>query len=221
MLISDVQNAMVELANASQPSSGYGTIASERFKSGEFDFWIRAADVAVFAEILEAQQNGRRVGALTQSAIAHGGTIPTHVGPIDSVYFQVTGGQFAGTRGARMLPMAELARLENDNRNPDANPLVTPAAIVENNTVFHNAAALIAGGAAAASLFVKYATLTYSAAGTALQSPDEAIYAVAARALDMIIQKDGQRTGAGSSFYAISQRELASLGAAEQEQQNG
>lgn len=211
MLITDVQNACVELLNQSQPSSSYGTISSERFKSGEFDFWIRAADVAVYGAILSAQGEGRRVGALTQSAIAHGATIPTHVGPIDAVYFTITGGRFNGTRGATLWPISKLGELENENRNPESNPLIEPHAIVENNTVFHNAAALIAGGASGVSFFVRYATLTYSSGGTTLQSPDEAIYGVAARTLAMLVQKDGQRTGAGSTFYTISKNELAGL----------
>lgn len=219
MLIADVQNACVELVNASTPGNAYGAVGglgSEKFKSGEFDFWIRAADVSVYGQILKAQGEGRRVGALTTSVVAHGSTIPTHVGPIDAVFMTVTGGYYAGTRVPEQAPPMQI---EDENRNPQSNPAIKPHFFIEGNTVFHNGTGLVAGGASAATLTVRYATLTYSSGGTSLQSPDEAVMAVAALALEMLITKDGQRTSAGGLYAGTYRFEMTRLGMPEQQQE--
>ena len=212
VLITDIQNFCVEILNASQPSSGYGVINSERFKAGEFDFAIRLGDIAAARSILNNPNDGRRAGFLTSSAVLHTNFIPTHVGPIDDVWFDISGGYYAGLRGVEPWPISRLNELEIENRNPQANPFIEPHVIIEGDAVFHNAAGLVAGGASAASLFVRYPVLNYNGTSTTIQSPDEFVRAIACAALAILMMKDGQRTGAGQTFESMYRNEMAVLG---------
>lgn len=211
--IADIQFFAVEILNASQPTSSYGTISSEKYKAGEFDFAIRLADLAIAKQY--ALDEGRRASFLTTATVAHAGQLPSRIGSIDSIFFTVTGGPYAGARGPKFLPVSELSYLEDQNRNPQSNPYIKPFVILENNTLFHTGGGMVAGGASGVTVTVRYATVSYSSGGTNIQSPDESARAVACAALAILVTKDGQRVSAGSLYENMYHGEMKGLGFAQ------
>lgn len=209
--VATIVNDLIELLNQSQPGSSFGTISSERYKQAEFSDAVLFADIAVLRSILNNPSDGRRAPFLTNSAVQHTTFIPTHVGPIDDVWFDITGGEYAGLRGVEPWPISRLNELEIENRNPQSNPFIEPHVIIEGDAVFHNAAGLVAGGASAASLYVRYPTLTFNSGATNIQSPDEFARAIACAAAAFLFGKDGQRTGAVSIYWQMYRAEMAML----------
>jgi hypothetical protein len=205
---------VVELINASTPSASYGTTGSpysEKYKPQEFTDAVLYADIAAARSILNNPKDGRRAGFLTNSAVGHTLFIPTHVGPIDDVWFDITGGEYAGLRGVEPWPVSKLNELENENRNPQANPFIEPHVIIQGDAVFHNAAGLVFGGASAASLYVRYPVLTFNISATNILSPDEFARAIACAAASFLFGKDGQRIGAVSIYWQMYRAEMAML----------
>src|SRR5262245_24340828 len=97
--IVQVSNLAVEILNASQPGAAYGAIVSERFKPDEVSNAILAGDAATCRWICNTRGHGRRKDFLTGSGIglAHGAQLPTRIGPLETIVFAITGGEYAGT----------------------------------------------------------------------------------------------------------------------------
>jgi hypothetical protein len=207
----ELEDIAVEALNASQPSSTYGDVNSGRFKAGEITPPMRLIDLSIARQILNNPNDGRRAAYLTTSNIAHGAAIPTHISPLDAIYMTITGGQYAGTRAVELWPLSKLNELEDENRNPQANPFISPHAIIENNTVFHNAAAIVAGGASGVTVTLRYPTLTHASGGSNIQSPDEFAWAIVNGALSLLVAKDGQRISAANHFEQVYLQEMKML----------
>jgi hypothetical protein len=207
--ITQVENFAVEVLNASQPSSPYGTIVSRRFKDGEAKDSIILGDSSTVRSILNQRGHGRRKDFMTGSAsgLAHGAQLATRCGPIEAVTFVVTGGKYAGT----VLPIEwadtneKRIELEQDIRNPLNNPFIFPTFILSGDTIFHNGAGLVRGGASSVSVAATWCNFVLTAA---CQAPDEFIRAVALAAIAIEMMKDGQRVSAGSQFENMFRAEM-------------
>ncbi len=207
-----LEDIAAETLAATVPSGSYGDVSSGRWKAGELIPPMRLVDLAIARQILNNPNDGRRSAFLTTSTVAHGGVIPTHVSPIDAIYMTITGSHpYVGTRAVELWALSKLNELEDENRNPQANPYIAPHAILENLTVFHNAAGIVAGGASAATLTVRYPTLTNNDSSTNILSPDEAAMAIVYGALRLHMQKDGMRVSSASLYHSMYLAELKGL----------
>lgn len=187
----------------------YGTLTNpERYVDGEVTDACLSADAAICRAIIETPGHGRRKDFLTSATVAHGAQIATHVGPVESIIFAVTGGAYAGTRAGNPAGKDEI---ERDNRNPLALTLIEPAYYLEGDTVYHNAAGLVAGGASSVTVTAAYCTFTLT---SACQSSDEMERAVVLAAVALLIGKDGHHTAAAAGFEAQYRQEMANLGVA-------
>src|SRR6185503_3340099 len=154
--ITQVENFAVEILNASQPGSPYGTIVSRRFKDGEAKDSILLGDASTVRSFLNERGHGRRKDFLTGSAtgLAHGAQLATRIGPLETIVFAITSGEYAGT----VLPIewadtkSNRQELLQENRNVTAEELIEPHYIISGSTIFHNAAGLILAGASVVSV---------------------------------------------------------------------
>lgn len=211
--LTQVSNVAVEILNASQPASAYGTIVSERFKAGECNDVILFGDASTVHWILKTRGHGRRKDFLTgsSSGIAHGAQLASRVGPLETIVFVVTGGEYAGTIFPVEWPDDEFHRRElaRENRNVLAESEIEPHYIISGGTLFHNAAALVAGGASSVSVNSTWCQFVLSGA---CQAPDEFVRADALAALAILMQKDGNRVSSANLFETMYRGEMAGLG---------
>lgn len=203
----------VELLNQSDPGSAAGAITAERYKSGEINPWILAADASIARAICNTRGHPHRKVFLTGTAsgVAYGAQLADRIGPLESVQFVITGGPIAGTRHGKEWAPELIQELDRENLNVLALTRMLPHFIVDGDTVYHNAAGLVLAGAASVSVNTTFCMFTLTAA---CQSPDEFLRAVAISSIAALFLKDGQRENAGQVFEAMLKTELASLGVA-------
>lgn len=196
-------NLLVEMLNESIKGDAFGNITAtkERYKRTEVEYYCVVTDAAI-ARRLILDKDGRMKDFMTTSSVAHGADIPTHIGDVDSIYFTVTGGEYAGVQPADIV---DFKRIQIDNLNPQALPL-TPKAAVMGDRLFNNGSGQVAGGAASVVLTASYAVLVINL--SACVSPDEMMRAVVLGGFAMAIQKDGHKSGAAAVAQNMYQAEL-------------
>lgn len=200
----------VETLNQSDPGSTYGAITAERYKSGELDDWIVAADAGNCARICQMKGHGRRKDFFAVAVgVAFGAQIGTHVGPVESVQFLITGGPLVGTRAPAPWGLDSLAELERENQNVLLLTTLKPHWILDGDTVYHNAAGLILAGAS--SIVVQVVTCQFTLT-TLCQASSEFTRADALGSLAALFLKDGQREAAGNLFATMHEKEMAAQG---------
>lgn len=192
-----------EVYGSLNAANTYGSLDdNQRWTQGEVDDAILNADAEVIRAICDNPTHGARRTFLTSSNVAHGGQIPAHLGPIDSVIFTITGGAYAGTR------VGDFQRkgIEEDNRNPLSLTLIPPRYFIEGDILYHNATGLVSAGASAVTVAVYYCTYSRTAA---CQAPDEMYHAVKAGAMSTLVNKEGRYPDAqgvwGGQFAAMLQ----------------
>lgn len=212
--ITVVTKQVVEHTGESQATDAYGTlVATPKVKAGDITDQILSSDAKFFNEICNNPFHPRRKDFLSalSTGIAYGGEIPTHVGPIESVVFNITGGKYAGTHTITDYWLAEMREeLEIENENIIPLKSLKPHAIVDGDTVLHNAAGLIRGGASAVTVDVR-GCAAY-ARTSACQSPAEFTGDIADDATGTLLNKDGS-TG-GAPFVTRAEAALAKIAAA-------
>jgi hypothetical protein len=208
IVLADVRSLMVELLNMSTPDLAYGTISSQKIKSGEYDQMILDSDASYCAAFLMLKGDGRRSGFLTDSNdVAHGATLTSMLGPVETVKCVITGsGPRIGEHLVTPWPVSMFDELQRENRNPQGLTLIEPHCILDGNVIYHNKAGLVSAGATTAPFNVRFPQFTKTAA---CQSPDEARRAVALKSLAVLQVKDGVRVEAGGLFRAMAEEEMA------------
>lgn len=176
----------------------------ERWTQEEIDAAILNADGDIIRAICDNPMHGARRAFLTSSNVLHGGQIPAHLGPIDSVIFTVTGGLYAGTRDAEFNRIA----IEEDNRNPSGLTSIPPRYYVEGDILYHNGAGLIAGGASAVTVAVYYCIYART---SACQAPDEFFDVEKVGAMSKLVNKEGVYADAQSVWGGMYAAMLADI----------
>ena len=189
------------------PGASYGTLGDARFFSQEFTETILSVDGNIVKLILGNPFHGRRSSASYLNTIfgfVSGTQLPSRIGPIESVQFAITGGQYGGqTLVAREYPPEAKDWITQDNQNPG--PLVTlkPKYCLEGVTLYHNAAGILKSpSTTAVSVNVSYANYTRT---TACQAPDEYFDAVLAGTLAMLFDVEGENAGSAQRFGQMYQ----------------
>lgn len=212
--IAVVKKACIEHTGESQATDSYGTlVATPKIKDGDYTDQILSSDAKFFNEICNNPFHPRRKDfiAVLNTGIAYGGEIATHVGPIESVVFNITGGKYNGAHTITDYWPAEMREeLEIENENIIPLKSFKPHAIVDGDTVLHNAAGLIRGGASAVTVDVRGCAAYARTA--ACQSPAELTGDIADDATGTLLNKDGS-TG-GVPFTARAEATLAKIAAA-------
>lgn len=186
-------------------ASAFGAWDGGTWKSADADEAILAADALVRTAIMLTPGHGRRAEAESTSSTAHGALIAAHIGIIGAVTFTITGGPWAGTRGAKLVSQEEV---EIDNLNPQGLTRIIPKYALQGSRLFHNAAALVLGGASSITVNTDICTYTLT---SSCQAPDEAGDGVFHLAMSTIL-KDGQHEGAAATYRQMAQQDLVMLG---------
>lgn len=200
-----INKRMAEALGMTNSGSAFGAWDGGTWKTTDADESILAADALVRTAIMLTPGHGRRAEAESTSSTAHGAIIAAHLGAIGAVTFAITGGAFAGTRGAQLVTQEEV---EIDNLNPQALTRIRPKYAVQGSRLFHNAAGLVLGGASSITVNTDICTYTLT---SACQAPDECGDAVFHLAMSTIL-KDGQHESAASTYRQMAQQDLAMLG---------
>jgi hypothetical protein len=218
--VANLQLGAIEVANASAPGLGLGSLSAlnEFFKSGEFGIYLLLSDSSIANLICQRKGFGARKTFLTgsQVGIANGAQLNAIVGPVESIQFTVTGGSWAGLqvgtapRGADLA--RQLAEIQLENRNVTANPEIGPHFVQDGHTLWHNAAGLVLGGASSVSVSGTFCVFTYNQSATSVQCSSEWSLATIYGAMEMAFGKDGQKTAASNHFNGMKKGELAALG---------
>lgn len=218
--ISNLQVGAIEIYNVSAPGLSLGALSSaqEFIKSGEFGIYLLLSDAGIANLICQQKGFGARKTFLvgSQSGIANGAQLSAMVGPVESVQFVVTGGNWAGTQPGALVRgetlTQQLAELQRLNRNVTANPEIGPQFVQDGLTIWHDAAGLVLGGASSVSVNSTFCTFTYNQGATSVQCSSEWSKATILSALQMAFGKDGQRMDAAGGFGGMYKNELAALG---------
>ena len=189
------------------PGAAYGTLGDARFFSQQFTDTILTVDGNIVKLILGNPSHGRRSTAQyvnTISGFLSGAQLPPRIGPIESVQFAISGGEYGGqTLIAKEYPPEAKDWINQDNQNPG--PLITikPKYCLEGVTLYHNAVALLKSpGTTGVSVNVSYTSYTRT---TACQAPDEYFDAVLAGTLAMLFDVEGENAGSAQRFGQMYQ----------------
>lgn len=200
-----INKRMAEALGMTNSGSAFGAWDGGTWKSADADEAILAADALVRTAIMLTPGHGRRAEAESTSSTAHGALIAAHLGLIGAVTFAITGGPYAGTRGAKLVSQEEV---EIDNLNPQGLTRISPKYALQGSRLFHNAAALVLGGASSITVNADICTYTLT---SSCQAPDEAADAVFHLAMSTIL-KDGQNESAAATYRQMAQQDLVMLG---------
>ncbi len=169
---------------------------------------ILDADGKYVAAHLRNRNDPRRVAFTTsQSAVAHGGTLNTHLGPIDSIQFVVTATTWTGTRPG--VP-STLTQIDFDNLNPRAKVLLPCRYKIEGDVLYHNRTGLLAGDASAVSVNATFNTYTKT---SACQAPDEDQAGIVYETCALLFGIEGDDTQAAQLYAEMSEKELTRIAA--------
>jgi hypothetical protein len=184
LVLASLRSRVYDLLNAS-PNT-YGTLANVRWQAGAVDAALIAADGRIIEAICSNKNHPRRKAFLTGtgSDVAHGSSLTSRIGPLESVSFVIDTVTYPGTE----LSIAQMGQLNRENQNPDALTSIDPHYILDGDTIYHNKAGLILGGAAAVAVNTTFCVYAVSAA---LQAPDENEDDVIDEAMRMLRPKEG------------------------------
>lgn len=183
VLLSEVMAQVEGRVLASIGAGNYGVVTDpERWPTGELSDAALDADGIVCGWFLQKSGDGRRVPFLQVATVANGGTIPSHIGELDSILLN----------GAMPLP-SDPYTISRDRANLfGASVKYQPKIFIWGATLMHN----YTGGGAT----VTYADYTRSGA---CQAPSEYSAAVVALATANIIAKNGNHEDAAQAYHAI------------------
>lgn len=194
-----------EALGMSNAASAFGAYDGGTWKTADVDEAILASDALVVSGIIQTPGNGRRIAFEAPSSTSHGALIATHLGPPGAVTFSITGGLYAGTRGAKLVSKEEI---ERDNLNPAALKTIPPKYAIEGDRLFYNAAGMVLGGASSITVSVDICSFTLT---TSCQSPDEGYDAVFHGSM-FILAKNGHHNDAAGTYRQAFQGDLVLLG---------
>jgi hypothetical protein len=208
VLLATASNLVVELLNQSDPASAFGVLTAERFKAAEISAAVLAADLSNSARLCASKSGRRQAFFITVAGVAFGAQLPT-LTSVEAIQAQITGGPMAGLRSISPWGENMLAEIARENLNPLSLTRILPHAVLDNGTLYHNAAALILAGASSVSVnVIGVGQLVLTAA---CQAPDEFMYADVLGAVANLLMKDGERESAGNVFANLHEKEMDSL----------
>jgi hypothetical protein len=171
---------------ASVGAGNYGTVTDpERWPTGEIQDAVIDADGVVCSWFLQKAGDGRRVGFLQTVTVANGGTIPSHIGEIESILLN-------GKMPIRSDPTT-IQRDRDAALVSKGSVLYTPKIFLWGSTLMHN----YTGGGATVQI------VDYVRNGAACQGPSEYSAPVIALATANIIAKNGNHTDAAETYLRI------------------
>jgi hypothetical protein len=171
---------------------------SDRWTTAEVQDAALDADLQVCKSFLQKAGDGRRVPFLLTATVADAGTIPSHIGELDSI-----------TISSKMPIRSDPVTIQRDNTNARNLPAGTyvPKFYLWGNKIQHNGPHYGVAGAV-----VTYADVTRTGA---CQSPSEYSAAVIALATAQVIAKNGDRADAAGYYLKLGMSYLADIGRGE------
>lgn len=176
---------------ASIGAANYGIVTDvERWPVNEIRDAVLDADGTVCDWFLQKANDGRRVPFLQTATVAHGGTIPSHKGEIESILLN------------SLMPIrSDPITIQRDRAAVfGASVKYTPKIFLWGSTLIHN----YTGGGAT----VQYADFTQTGA---CQAPSEYAAPVIALATGNIIAKNGNHADAAQLYHGIGLSYLAPI----------
>lgn len=191
VVLATVKKLVAAAINVADTYGGTIDGGSRAYDAGLSDA-ILAVDAQVCNAIMMNPTHGRRKDFLSVVTVAHGGSIPTHVGPPDSVLI--------GGKGATV---ASAEQIEKERELVALGVPVTPHFNLDGNALLHN-------GASTASLGICTFTLT-----AACQSPDEMLGAVVRGTIAMVANVEGEDPALAQEYDGQFKTDLQMIGAGE------
>lgn len=213
--ITEVKNLAVELLGQSTPDLSLGALTTAgKIKSGELDLLALLIDECVVQSFLMMRGHWARNAFLTvNQVVSSGDLLSSSAGPVESVEFQVTGGDAPGFHPGNEMSVSYKEELDRETTNLLALRAITqikPNVIIDGGTIYHNAVGLVVGGASVVVVTAKQPAFTRT---SACQAPSSFTMAEAYGLIATEMAKDGVRSSGATYYRSLYEKEMAARGA--------